>query len=500
MANTSTLHSPLVATRARGYEVGLAVFGVLVVLIGSIIIGATAYGIFVVGGVFAVLLGLIVLLRPPLGLYFLVAFVFSNASSVIEESFGIPDLNKFLVALIFVGTLASHVVLQRKPLIFRITEMLILGYVAVSIMSMFFAPIPERGLGVIIDELKDFVIMLIIVQFATDEHVWKRAQWVLISVAGILAMLGTFQMITGNFDFTFWGFANAPVFEVTEGFDSNRITGPLDDPNYYAMYQLMVLPIALYRAMTDHSLRNRLWALVISVFIIAVVLATYSRGGFLTLLVLGALVIRERRLSPFVVGTLVVLIGVLVVPYLPVGFAARINTLPNLVAEGVGMQTEVSLRGRSSEAIVAMQMFQDRPILGIGRGHYADMYLDYAPKLGLDSRGEAREAHSLYLEIAAEMGVVGILSFAAMLGVLFRGMGRARKYFKESGRPDLADWVTGIRFGFIAFLLASVFLHASYNRYHWVIIGFAASCSVLAQALRLRLSESRIVSRISPIT
>lgn len=50
-------------------------------------------------------------------------------------------------------------------------------------------------------------------------------------------------------------------------------------------------------------------------------------------------------------------------------------------------------------------------------------------------------------------------------------------------RADLIPWVTAIQYGFISFLLTSIFLHEGYSRYMWLMIALVASCSVLTQAL-----------------
>ena len=75
------------------------------------------------------------------------------------------------------------------------------------------------------------------------------------------------------------------------------------------------------------------------------------------------------------------------------------------------MRTEVSFRGRMSEYAVGFRMFRDNPVLGIGYDNYAANYLDYSMRIGLDPRRTERSAHSLYLEVLAEQGLLGLLLF-----------------------------------------------------------------------------------------
>jgi len=136
------------------------------------------------------------------------------------------------------------------------------------------------------------------------------------------------------------------------------------------------------------------------------------------------------------------------------------------------VQQESSFRGRSSEYISGFMMFVDHPLLGVGADNYPPNYQIYSSQLGLDSRTEEREAHSLYIETMAETGFAGIITFTGMLLTLLIGLPRARKRSKSSHRNSLREQrnLTAVLMSLIAFLLASVFLHGAYIRYLWLIV------------------------------
>lgn len=465
-------------------------------LAGSVLIGSTGYGMFVVAGVFALIGGVAVVLWPQIGLYILVIFLFTNASDVLQVSFGLPSTNKPLVALLLISTLASQTFLHHKPLVFRLTEIVIMGYGFAVLISLVGSGENYDTLSQVLDWAKDFAILLIIVQLADDENVWKNMQWAVILSALALALMTCFQSATGNFSNNFFGFANAPVHEVVEGFDSNRVTGPLEDPNFYGMIMVMVLPMAIYRMLTERGVLGRAVGALASLTIIAAIILTYSRGAFLAMAVVGVLIMRERKMNLYKIGAAAALVAVLVLPQLPAGFIARLNTLTDILPSSLKLQTESSLRGRSSEALVALRMFADHPVAGVGRMRYADMYLEYSPQLGLDSRLEARQAHSLYLELLAETGVIGVTVFGAILLVLYTGLHRAKKFFVHIQRYDLIPWVSGVKYGLTGYLLASLFLHADYIRYLWLIIAFAAATTVLASEKYRRFSQSQLAPEV----
>ncbi len=456
----------------------------MVVLAGSFMIGKTDLGLFVFGGVVAGMVAISIALKPEGGLYVLVVFVFANMSDVLEVSFGIPSTNKLLVALLFVGTLGSRIVLQRKPLIFRTTEISILVFGLALMASLFTGINKSDAISISVDWVKDFAILVVMVQLCTSELVYRNAVWVFILTAAFLSLLSTYQNLSGDFSNTFWGLANAPVHQITSGFDSVRVTGPLDDPNYYAMILLSVLPSAIYRFFDEENKWLRMIAGGSAALIITTVIFTYSRGGFLALIVIGVLIIRDRKMNPYKIGGIILFSLIVVSPILPQGFTARLTTLGGLVGgDETERQTESSFKGRTSEAIVALQMFQDRPIFGVGRDNYPILYQNYSRRLGIDDRTQQREAHSLYLEMAAEMGVVGLMAFTVMMIAIFKGLSKAKRDARAINRRDLVPWVSGIQYGVIAYLIASVFLHGSNIRYFWLIISFALATSVMIENL-----------------
>ena len=76
------------------------VLGVLFLLAGSFVIGMTDIGLLAVAGALGIGVTLAILARPHLGLYILLIFAYTNLSTALNDSFGIPSVNKLLVALI----------------------------------------------------------------------------------------------------------------------------------------------------------------------------------------------------------------------------------------------------------------------------------------------------------------------------------------------------------------------------------------------------------------
>jgi putative inorganic carbon (hco3(-)) transporter len=468
----------------------LAIAGAgLVLLTGTWFIGSTNQGMVLLAGIAAAITAVIILLRPSVGLYVLMVSIFLNLSSLLEENFGIPDLNKFLAAAVLLAVVGTRIVIQRKPFVFRYTEVVILLYGFVMTLSV----LASGGTGpeqfdVALDFLKDFMLIVIIIQLASDEQVFKQAQWVLILSAGFVALLTCFQSITGLYGQTFFGLASVNQDEVSvgamyyEAIQFARSTGPLGDANYYAQILLMVFPLALYRALNTRDFLTRMVALLCALLIVGAIIFTYSRAGLLGVLFITGAIVLIRRMNLIKIGVIgIVFIGLTFM--LPQGYQERFLGLDVLGLGDTRQEEDVSVRGRTSEMIVALQMFQDHPILGIGTGNYSENYLDYSPGVGLDDRRTEREAHSLYLEVVAETGLMGIAAFSLMIAAIFGALWKARQRFNQIGRADLIPWVEATALGLLGYMFTSIFLHAAYMRYFWLSVAIAISVTALADAL-----------------
>lgn len=473
-------------------QFGLIAAAFAVVVVANILISTGDSATLVVGGILGAIIAVWVVLRPQIGLYLLATFTYLNLSDVLEVSFGIPKINQPLVALIFLSVLANRIVLNRKPFIFRGVEASMALYGVVIIFSVIFAQVnQDSALDRLIDWLKDFAVLIIVVQLCDDEKTFKALVWSLIFSAALLSVLSWYQTLTGDIENTFWGLANVGINQITEDFDSARVTGPLVDPNFYAQILIMIFPMTLYRAFTGEKPSIRMLGTICTILIGGTIIFTYSRGALLGLIVVLALSIFDRRYKFVKVVTVGVIGFALVAPILPAGYLDRVNTLFDfLPGSGEAAIQEDSFRGRSSEMTIATQMFTDNPFLGVGRSNYKELYMEYSALLGLDMRLEDRQAHSLYLEMAAEMGLFGLLSFALMMLVLFISSFRARAIFMRLNRPDLSAWAAGVQWGMIGFLTTSIFLHADYTRYMWLLFAAVAGSSVLANAMLQKQREA----------
>jgi O-antigen ligase len=134
----------------------------------------------------------------------------------------------------------------------------------------------------------------------------------------------------------------------------------------------------------------------------------------------------------------------------------------------------VSGNGRSEQLRVAWNAGRDRPLPGSGSGTFEYVWYENRPDLLV-----VRDAHSLYVETFAELGIVGVALLGAALLVLVGGSIRARR----------------MRFAGAAFGAFVAWSAAAAIDWHWEMVGVTLT-ALLAGAVGLVSSERGAQARL----
>ena len=113
-------------------------------------------------------------------------------------------------------------------------------------------------------------------------------------------------------------------------------------------------------------------------------------------------------------------------------------------------------------------MFLEHPLVGVGVGNYYYECRKYAPIF-------AGRAHTTYLEIMAELGIIGIFLF---LGILFSTFKTLKKIIRSNS--PISGYARGLYIGLAGFLIAAIFLHAQQEKALWFVIFMAAALEQIA--------------------
>jgi hypothetical protein len=420
-----------------------------------------------------------VYLEPRIGLLAVAAFTVLRLPDIATDFHGAPSLFTPLVALVLfsIAIRAMHRG-ERLPGGWRAAAA-VGGMAAVAIFSLLFAEgfgAGARELGFLV---KDGAVAVLVGMLLGRTADLRALVWVVVSSGFVLSALTAFQYVTGTFDTIYLGFAQSEVQNIVGATDDVRISGPIGDPNFYAQWLIMVIPLAIDRFRDETSTLLRAFAAATTVTCVAATVFTFSRGALIALvIVLGVMALRQPpRFSTIVT---VGVVGVLSLPFLPSGYVERMTALADL--GGIDIGTDPSLRARETETAVSIAMFMEHPLTGVGYGNYLPRYLDYSRDLGSDLLRKPREAHNLYLETAAETGLPGLLALGAVFGGAFVALGNGRRSFREIGDMSADGIGHAVTVSIVGYLITSAFLHMAFARFIWLMIGIAFAFPSLVKA------------------
>jgi len=241
------------------------------------------------------------------------------------------------------------------------------------------------------------------------------------------------------------------------------------------------VPLGVFLYRTARSAAGRFsGAAVVSAILMGVAL-TQSRGGFVALALMGITMVLVRWIRPvhFLSAFLAL---VLVLPLISPDLLSRATSIVNArhildSNKADQQQADGAIRGRTTAMLVALSVFLDHPVLGVGPGQFTPFYfLDYARKADLKFRDiqVPRRAHNLYLEMSAELGLVGLAGFLSIIGMLMGRLWVVRARCRTLD-PEAADLATALWIALLAYLATGVFLHMAYQRYYWFLLALAGA-------------------------
>jgi O-antigen ligase len=262
--------------------------------------------------------------------------------------------------------------------------------------------------------------------------------------------------------------------------EGGRVTGTgglFGNPNDMALNMVAFLPLAFVIVLSRRHRLIRLLALAGAPAIAAAIIFTKSRGGTIGLVaMLLVLLYQMRRLRPGI-AALVVVAGLATIPLLPSSFTERMSSIFNPEEDPTG-----SREARKRLLRESYQAFLDNPAFGLGAGQFQA----YKPE---EREQPWRETHNAVLQVAAELGIGGVIvfvmiigsGFAAVLGAsaaLRRGRGRRRSRTPDELRArcePLELYAAGLVASLAGWFMAAMFASVAYYWTLYLVLGLAAA-------------------------
>ena len=233
-----------------------------------------------------------------------------------------------------------------------------------------------------------------------------------------------------------------------------------NNPNDLAALCLLALGIALgFMFARPSRALVRLGAGISAVLLVVVILLTQSRGAFIGLVagmgpaLIGLGLKRPRRLL-LSAGILALVIGLAI----PASVWERLAGIEKLTSVATIAQAdpEGSAEQRFAIQKVAWQIFVDNPVFGVGLGAYPEANAAYAPNLG------RKDTHDTYLNVAAEVGLPGLVLWCALFGSVLRYAYRSRQLAPPGALAAQQGWIERALLGYLVAGLFGTFAALSF--------------------------------------
>jgi O-antigen ligase len=179
-------------------------------------------------------------------------------------------------------------------------------------------------------------------------------------------------------------------------------------------------------------------------------------------------VMRRERLFPLILlGFALLLAGAIL---LSPGLVDRVTALAD-------WGKDPTLFRRTTYLRVGFDLLQHSPVWGIGPGNFPLYFVGDEYRYLPGRSPIERELHNTYLDVAVELGLVGLALFLALLG---KALVEARRALTAGG--DLPAMGLALLLALIALVVASFFMPNKDMRYLWLLLGLAFQCGRLAHA------------------
>jgi probable O-glycosylation ligase (exosortase A-associated) len=301
-------------------------------------------------------------------------------------------------------------------------------------------------------ELMTFVTMMLMKdRFRIDLLVW------------VIAFSLGFYGVKGGF------------FTITTG-GGYHVMGPersfIGGNNEIGLALIMTVPLMRYLHLQSKHAWVK-WGLMLAMGLTFVaILGTQSRGALVGLVPMTLMLLGKTRKRLF----LLLLMG----PVLYAGYQFMPQSWHDRMQTIVTYQQDASAMGRINAWEFAFNLAKDRPLVGGGNQAFTpDLFARYAPE-----PDEVHDAHSIYFEVLAEHGFVGLILFLILGWFTWRTCSEVAKQARAN--PDgqwMADLAGMLQVSLVGYAASGAFLGLAYFDLYYHLIAIVVLLKVQSRQL-----------------
>ncbi len=313
----------------------------------------------------------------------------------------LPDILNLLFMIFLVGVYVFNIVFKKvKPLTKPSIIMPIILYIIFITINTITSNDPIGSFRDLSIHLTSIGFIFVLINSIRSKKDFNILVVLLIISATLTAVYGLYQLATGNVVME-----DKWVDEATNPDLQTRIYSVFGNPNIFAEYLIMLIPISLSSFWFSKRIHKKALFLITSLVLVLALVLTMSRGGWIGFAfgIFVFILLVEKRLLllaiPAAIGGLFIL---------PDAILNRLMSILNFA--------DSSNDYRIRMWKFTLEVIRDNWLVGVGFGH-----LPFREAFGRYTRTMVTyHAHNTYLETMAEMGILGFIVFISFLFVLFK--------------------------------------------------------------------------------
>lgn len=372
----------------------------------------------------------------------------------------IPPLGVLMPAKIAMGVAIGAYLLSGRHFPVTRTVQWAIAFVGAAILSIPLGFWPGGSVATFFNVVaKSLVVFLLIASVVDTQRRLKTLIAWMVACGTVAALHAVQQYLSGAVDAR-----------------DQRITGyesPLaSNPNDLALTMNILLGLALGLLPVVRRPSRRALLLGAMALILAGIVASFSRGGFVTLAVVGVMwAVQAARTRGIKALAAVAAVGIVLALAAPSAYIGRLSTMFDAEADPTGSAGE-----RWEVMKTALGYIAEQPVFGLGLGNSIHVTVMRG--------GPAREVHNAYLKTGAELGLVGMAVYTLFVGSAYATARAVRRRLRRRrDGEELASLAGGIELAVVAFGVGALFSPVPYHFYFYYPAGLAVALAVMAAKL-----------------
>ena len=298
---------------------------------------------------------------------------------------------------------------------------------------------PGLGFQGLVEFFKVVVMFIVMVNVVRTEKRLRRLIQLVLFASCVLSAAATSDYAHGNL--------------VLQGRRiAGLIGGLFSNPNDLALHLVTMIPISLALFLGSHRPLKKSLYLACSLLLMAGMVATFSRGGFLGFVcVIAFLVWKLARRNRVIFGVVALTLVMMAVALAPSAYRSRLATT-----------SDDSAVARTDDLKRSILIAARHPLFGVGM----DNYILYS--------NMNKATHNAYTQVAADMGLAAFLLYVWLLLSPFNRLRRIEQATRTGKRkPPVYYLAIGLQASLVGYMVVSFFASVAYLWYVYYLVAYA---------------------------